>query len=44
MLEILIFLQKQITLEHKTHQAVITHANTSNGIQIPTFFKKKVGE
>ena len=38
MLEIFIFLQKLINLERKTQYAVITHANTSNGIKIPTFF------
>ena len=36
MLEIFIFLQKKINLEHKTQHAVNTHANTSNGIKIPT--------
>ena len=40
MLEIFIYLQKQVNLEHKTRHAVITHSNTSNGIKIPTFFEK----
>ena len=30
MLEIFIFLQKEVNLERKTQHAVITHANTSN--------------
>ena len=38
MLKIFIFLQKQVNLESKTQHAVITHANTSNGVKIPTFF------
>ena len=40
MLEIFTFLQKLINLEHKTQHAVFTHANTSDGIKIPTFFGK----
>ena len=43
MLEIFIFLQKYINLECKTQHAVNTHANTSNGIKISTFFGKKLG-
>ena len=43
MLEIFIFLQKLINLERKTHHAAITHANTSNGIKIPTFWGEKLG-
>ena len=31
---------KVVNLECKTQHAVITHANTSNGIKIPTFFEK----
>ena len=31
------------TLERKTLHIVITHANTSNGIKIPTFLKKVGG-
>ena len=42
--ETFIFLQKSVNLEHKTWHAVFTHANTSNGIKIPTFFWKKVGD
>ena len=44
-LEIFIFLQKKLNLDHKNQHAVITHeyANTSNGIKIPTFFFEKVG-
>ena len=38
MLEIFIFLQtKSINLERKTQHAVITHANTSNGLKIYFF-------
>ena len=37
MLEILIFRQKYVNPENKTWHAVITHANTYNGIKIPTF-------
>ena len=44
MLEIFLFFQKLINLYCKTQHAVITHANTSNGIKIPTFFWKKVGD
>ena len=44
MLEIFIYLQKQVNLERKTRHAVITHANTSNGIKISTFFWKKLGD
>ena len=33
-----IFLQKLVHLECKIQHAVITHANTSNDIKIPTFF------
>ena len=40
MLEIFIFVQKQVNLERKTLHAVITHANTSSGIKIPTFLEK----
>ena len=29
MLEIFMFLQKEVSLEHETQHAVITHANTS---------------
>ena len=43
MLEIFIFLQKYINVEFKTWHAVIAHANTSNGIKIPTFFGKSLG-
>ena len=43
MLEIFIFLQKSVNLERKTRHAVFTHANTSNGIKIPTFLEKKLG-
>ena len=43
MLEIFIYLQKQVNLERKTRHAVITHANTSNGIKISTFFGKSWG-
>ena len=43
MLEISIFLQKYVNLEHKTRHAVFSHANTSNDIKIPTFFGKKLG-
>ena len=39
MLEIFIFLQ----LERKTRHAVFTHANTSNGMKIPTFLEKSWG-
>ena len=34
----------QVNLECKTQHAVITHANTSNSIKIPTFFWKKLGD
>ena len=44
MLEIFIFLQKELNLECKTLRAVITDANTSNGIKIPTFFGKQMGD
>ena len=30
-------------LERKTQHAVITHANTSNGMKIQTFFGKSLG-
>ena len=42
MLEIFVFLQKyrKVNLERETQHAVITHANTSNGIKILTFFRK----
>ena len=43
MLEIFIFLHKKVNLERKTQHPVITHANTSNGIKIPTFFEKNWG-
>ena len=43
MLQIFIFLQKSVSLEYKTQHAVISHANTSNGIKIPTFFGKSWG-
>ena len=43
MLKIFIFLQNQISLDRKTQHAVITHANTSNDIKIPTFFGKSWG-
>ena len=43
MLEILIFLQKYINLKRKTQHAVITHADNSNGIKIPTFWGKSWG-
>ena len=39
MLEIFIF-QKKVISERKTQHAVNTHANTSNGIKIPTFLEK----
>ena len=42
MLEIFIYLQKQVNLERKTRHAVITHANTSNGINL-NFFGKSWG-
>ena len=38
MLEIFIFLLKKVNLKRKTQYAVITRANTFNGIKIPTFF------
>ena len=34
---------KQINLEHETQHAVITYANTSNGIKISTFLEKSWG-
>ena len=40
MLEIFILIQKVINLERTSQHAVIIHANTSNGIKIPTFEKK----
>ena len=40
MLEIFIFLQKEVNLERETQHAVITHVNTSNGIKILTFLEK----
>ena len=40
MLEMFIYLQKEVNLERKTCYAVITHANTSNGKKIPTWFGK----
>ena len=40
MLEIFIFLQKYINLEHETQHAVVTHANISNGIKILPVFGK----
>ena len=44
MVEIFIFLQKYINLERITQHAVITHANTSNGIiKILIFLEKKLG-
>ena len=43
MLEIFKFLQKEINLECKTQHAFITHANTSDGIKIPTFLGKSWG-
>ena len=43
MLEIFMFLQKYIIVERKTWHAVIAHANSSNGIKIPTFFEKSLG-
>ena len=43
MLEVFTFLQKLVNLKFKTQHAVITHANTSNVIKIPTFFGKKWG-
>ena len=43
MLEIFIFLHKLVNLECKTQHAIITHANTSNGIKIPTFLVKSWG-
>ena len=43
MLEIFIYLQKEVNLERKTQHTVFTHANTSNGIKIPTFFGKSWG-
>ena len=45
MLEIFVFLQKQINLERKTQHAFITNANTSNGIIFFFIFVlKKVGD
>ena len=44
MLEIFIFLQKVINLVCKTQHAVITHANTSKGIKIPTVYSKRKKE
>ena len=44
MLEIFIFLEKFTNLECETRHAIIAHANTSNGIKIPTFFWKKLGD
>ena len=43
MLQIFIFVQKSVSLEYKTQHSVISHANTSNGIKIPTFFGKSWG-
>ena len=43
MIEIYIFLQKQVNLERKTQHTVITHTNTSSGIKIPTFSEKSLG-
>ena len=42
MVEIFIFLKNLVNPE-KTQHAVITHANTSTGIKIPTFFGKSWG-
>ena len=39
----MIFLQKSVNLERKTQHAVITYTNTTNGMRIPTFWKR-VGE
>ena len=44
MLEIFIYLQKQVNLECKTRHAVITHANTYNGIKNLNIFWKKLGD
>ena len=38
------FFKKSVNSEHKTQHTVITHANTFNGIKIPTFFWKKLGD
>ena len=38
MLEIFDFFKSKVNLESKTQHVVITHANTSNGVKIPTFF------
>ena len=43
MLQIFIYLQKDVNLERKTRHVVIIHANTSNGIKIPTFLGKSWG-
>ena len=40
MLKIFIVLKEEVNLERKTQRTVITHANTSNDIKIPTFFGK----
>ena len=37
-------ISSKVNLQHKTQHAVITHANTSNSTEIPTFFWKKVGD
>ena len=44
MLEIFIFLQKEIFLERKTQLAVITHTNNSNGKKFQLFFGKSFGD
>ena len=41
--EIFIFLQNLVNLEHKSWHTVITHANTSNGVKLPTFLGKVGG-
>ena len=43
MLEIFLFLLRSVSLERKTQHAIVTHANTSNGIKIPNFGGKKLG-
>ena len=43
MLEVFIFLQKQVNVERKTQHAVITYGNTYNDIKIQTFFRKSWG-
>ena len=44
MIEIFIFLRKQVKLEGKNHPAVITNTNTSDGIKNLNFLRKRWGE